>query len=247
MLRVMWKLSFIKLDEEENSALKDAVLRMNRDLVTTSMREPGSVFRSEHERVHAEIESRRTPEHSLDIGPFLEAAASGDAIAHEKAIEAALLYYLTRANSETERVFGGWDYVSHQVAASPFKPPDWMDKMDVFGATFIPGYAPSLSRLLVMELKRDVADEQFVQQVMKYVDWVRSEYAHEDYSLIQAFLVAYDFTQAAKDEHQRSIRRYTVGRRPIVSKEWSNLSLVSYRYDPSRRRLRFDVVAAPPS
>jgi hypothetical protein len=121
-----------------------------------------------------------------------------------------------------------------------------MDKIDVFGAAFIEGHAPSVSRLLVAELKKDVAGAAFVEQVMKYVDWVKDEYAHQDYSHIKAFLVAYDFDAAALEQHRESaVRIYTDGRRPPVSKEWRDLTLVRYRYAPNTERLEFEVVAQP--
>jgi hypothetical protein len=51
-------------------------------------------------------------------------------IKHEMALEAGVVFELsTNPNS----IFGAWDYVSHQVIASPFKAIDYMDKMDVFG------------------------------------------------------------------------------------------------------------------
>jgi hypothetical protein len=239
MLRVMWKLSFIKLDYEENAALKDVLLRANRHSIPGVEASEGSWT-----RVHAEIASRRTPRNDLQLAPMLSAVASHSVLRSEKAIEAAFLYYLTNRDAATSQVFGNWDYVSHQVAASPFKPPDWMDKIDVFGARFIPGHAPVLAGLLVAELKKDIANGAFVEQTMKYVDWVKDEYAHLDYSLIRAFLVASDFDQSALTQHQDfAVRRYTVGRRPPRSEEWRDLTLVRYTYDATAERLDFQVVA----
>jgi RecB family endonuclease NucS len=121
-----------------------------------------------------------------------------------------------------------------------------MDKIDVFGAAFVRGHAPSLARLLVLEIKKGKAGRAFVEQVMKYVDWVKEEYAHSDYSLIRAFLVAYDFDDSAIEQHQEAaVRRYTVGRRQPESKEWRDLTLVKYRFDPAERRISFEVAASP--
>ena len=47
-------------------------------------------------------------------------AADEDKIKHEMAIEAALCDVLGKEDNGTP--FGTWDYVSHQVAAAPFKP-----------------------------------------------------------------------------------------------------------------------------
>ena len=179
MLRVMWKLSFIKLDYEENAALQDVLLRANRQSIPREGASEGSWT-----QVHADIAIRRTSQNDLQLAPMLSAVASQSVLRSEKAIEAAFLYYLTNGDAPTTQVFGDWDYVSHQVAASPFKPPDWMDKIDVFKQV-IPNHAPVLAGLLVAELKKDVANGAFVEQTMKYVDWVKDEYAHLDYSLVR--------------------------------------------------------------
>jgi hypothetical protein len=245
MLRVLWKLSFIKLDFEENAALKDVLLRANREVFGSSDVANATVA-STWKTVHKKLASKRTAQHQLDVSPMLKHASSGDGLRSEMALEAAVIQYLTARDAETEAILGSWDYVSHQVAASPFKPPDWMDKVDVFGAAFIAGHAPSIDRLLVAELKKGVASATFVEQVMKYVDWVKDEYAHQDYSHIRAFLVAYDFDTSAIKQHASSaVRVYTVGRRPPVSKEWRELTLVRYRYDADAERLRFEVAASP--
>ena len=48
------------------------------------------------------------------------------------AIEAGLIHQLSINDPHTCDLFGEWDYLSHQVIASPFKPIDYMDKMDLF-------------------------------------------------------------------------------------------------------------------
>ena len=194
---------------------------------------PRVVLGAMHGKIHADIARRRTAKHDLQISPMLSVAASQSRLRSEKAIEAAFLHYLTVRDQQTTSIFGEWDYVSHQVAASPFKPPDWMDKIDVFGASFIPGHAPVLSALLVAELKKDVAGSSFVEQTMKYVDWVKDEYAHLDYSLIRAYLVASDFDASALSQHKEyAVRRYTVGRRPPRSEKVGGVDLSPIHVQP---------------
>ena len=48
------------------------------------------------------------------------------------AIEAGLIHQFSINDPHTCDLFGEWDYLSHQVIASPFKPIDYMDKMDLF-------------------------------------------------------------------------------------------------------------------
>src|SRR5260370_10494615 len=66
---------------------------------------------------------------------------------------------------------------------------DYMDKMDLFGYSYVPGFKPTKSRFLVCEIKRDAAHLEDIDQLMKYVDWVRDEYCYGDYAMIRAFLV----------------------------------------------------------
>lgn len=37
------------------------------------------------------------------------------------------------------------------------------------------------------------ANDDVIDQIMKYVDWINQEYAHGDYSMIEAYVVAADF------------------------------------------------------
>jgi RecB family endonuclease NucS len=96
------------------------------------------------------------------------------------AIEAALMEILS---NEKDSIFGSWDYISHQVVASPFKPIDYMDKMDMFGFRYIKGFE-TISKYLTIEIKKDAAKKDVIDQVMKYVDWINEEYAYGDYGMI---------------------------------------------------------------
>jgi hypothetical protein len=148
------------------------------------------------------------------------------------AIEGGILHQLSAKDPDICAVFGDWDYLSHQVIASPFKPIDYMDKMDLFGYSYVPGFRPTKSRFLVGEIKKDAAGIQDVDQLLKYVDWVRDEYCFGDYSMITAFLVAYEFNQGTV-RHARRVgtRRYVAGVRPAQSLEWNDLRLVKYSFN----------------
>lgn len=76
-------------------------------------------------------------------------------------------------------IFGSWDYVSHQVIASPFKAIDYMGKMDVFGYRYIKNY-DTVSKYLLIEIKKDSATIEVIDQLMKYNDWINQEYANGD-------------------------------------------------------------------
>lgn len=243
MLRANWKVSFIKFDDEEDQAFLDALLRANEDVAPQDEADEDVVF-PWSESAHQHIAARATEAHHLSAGPLMGACANGTVLGHEMAIEAGILFQLAEGEVHTTDVFGEWPYLSHQVMASPFKPIDWADKMDLFGQAPIPGHPRTVARYLVGEVKKDVAQVADVQQVMKYVDWVKDQYAHGDYSMVRAFLVAHDFAVPAIQQlSEVAERAYTVGRRPPKTARWNNLHLVRYRYDASIRRLRFERVA----
>ena len=242
MLRVFWKLSFIKFDDEENQAFRDIILKRNQELLSTSEQQDG-VFQFEPAR--APIADRLSAEYAFGRGmeTIVSACADGDRLRHEMAIEAGIAHQLATQDADSCSVFGTWDYVSHQVVASPFKPVDYMDKMDLFGYAYIPGFKPTRSRFLVCEIKRDAARLEDIDQLMKYVDWVRDEYCFGDYAMIRAFFVAYEFDPNAV-EHKRIVgaRKYTVGVRPARSLEWNAVKLVRYAFNPASKQIDFTVI-----
>lgn len=242
MLRVFWKLSFIKFDDEENQAFRDIILKRNQGVLSTS-RQGNGVFEFEPSRT--QFTRRLSAEYAFEHGmsAVLSGSAVGDRIRHEMAIEAGVVHQLSIEDDDTCDVFGNWDYLSHQVVASPFKPIDYMDKMDLFGYSYVPGFKPTKSRFLVCEIKRDAARLEDINQLLRYVDWVKDEYCYGDYSMIRAFFVAYDFDPEAV-EHKQTVgmRRYTVGVRPAQSLEWSDVRLVRYAFNSVSNRIDFRFV-----
>lgn len=222
MLRTMWKVSFIKIDDEEDKALQDVILKRNEYCLETG-EDVFSFNGNDQKRIEKNIETV----HRLTTYNLLLNAKDGTKIKHEMAIEAALCSILGKDNNT---VFGKWDYVSHQVAASPFKPVDYMDKMDIFGYRYIKGYK-TISKYLVIELKKDEATIDVVDQVMKYVDWINQEYSHGDYSMIEAYIVAADFSDNVIDKKKTTcIRNFTKGYRPSEACTWTNCKLIKYEY-----------------
>lgn len=243
MLRVFWQVSFIKVDDEENKAFQDVILKANQKALENPDKE--KIFPSNYQNFHSLLRKKiaKMPSaYTLKPDDILVSCANGQKLKHEMALEAGLLYQLFNKEPNTIKVFGSWDYLSHQVIASPFKPVNYMDKMDVFGYAFIPGYQ-TVAKYLVVELKKDNAASEDIEQVMKYVDWIKDEYAYGDYGMINAFLLVYDFekdvVQYAKEV---GLRKYTIGRRPSKSITWRNLELVRYRFDQRNCIINFEKV-----
>lgn len=234
MLRAFWKLSFIKIDDEENKALKDIILKRNEQyIIGVDGKFPFSNY------LHKEMSSKITIDYALNSKNILIYSSDIDKIKHEMAIEAHIVDIIA---NDSNSIFGPWDYVSHQVIASPFKPIDYMDKMDVFGYRFIPGFS-TISKYLLVEIKKDNASKDAIDQIMKYVDWINQEYTFGDYSMIYAFLIAYDFSREVIDYRNEICKRnFTKGRRPTIPDIWENVKLIKYRYNPSTLTLDFSEV-----
>lgn len=243
MLRAFWKLSFIKFDDLENQAFRDVILNKNK--VSISVGGSSIIDTSERSVTHNEILKKVTSgNYSLDAKPFLRTIYNPNgSIRHEMAIEAEILSLLSSGNEEAIEIFGRWDYLTHQVIASPFKPIEYMDKIDIFGYSYMTDLFPTVSNFLVVEIKKDKAVKKDLLQLMKYVDWVKEEYAHRDYSRISAFLVAFDFEPSLISElKDLSTRNYIVGYREPENMGWNNVKLVSYAYSDIDHSLIFSEV-----
>lgn len=226
MLRAFWKVSFIKIDDEENSALKDIILKRNEEFIGI----PSKTY-SFCEDTHQSILNKLDYTYKLTSTNILNSCTINTTLKHEMALELGIIDILS---SNPNSIFGKWDYISHQVIASPFKPIDYMDKMDIFGYKFIPGFS-TISKYLIMELKKGVASIDAVIQVMKYVDWVNKEYSFGDYSMIEAYVIASDFSPDVIDyAKQVGIRNFTRGIRPTIPFTWKSLHLVNYSYENNK-------------
>jgi len=239
MIRAFEKLSFIKLDDVEAYCMLDVLLsRLHSSNQIGSEQE----IQKSHQRVEMALNATYLPNPSnLLIGNI----NSDNSISQEMAIESHLLWQLTsKAQATTIDIFGEWDYISHQVVASPQKGNIWMNKMDIFAYSYLnlPKVKEKVKeRYCVIELKKDAAIIQDVDQVLKYVDWIKDEYAGNNYSSIKAFLVAYEFDESIIEHVKKYVvRNYQAGR-PIRNLTWHDLTLVSYKYNPSTKFIDFHI------
>jgi hypothetical protein len=240
MVRALEGRSFVKLGDEENQALRDAILRANQEVLAAGG-SAGGVFKDGHQAEHKRVRSElHNGGHELGVRQVVAKCRNGRKLTHEMAIELAVLDQLNRQERSAVSAFGKWDYLAHQVLASPFKPLRYADFIDVFGYAHIPGHPPTIARYLVVEIKAGRAKTQDVWQLLRYVDWVKDEYAYGDYSMIDAYLLANSFSEEATQYVRSSPKRfYTVQRRPARSGSWDKVSLVSYQFEDATGRLKF--------
>ncbi len=122
MLRAFWKVSFIKLSDEENASLKEIfLLRRQRETAAQT-----GIF-PERNDIHNAIAAKVLDRYLIKPADMLQTCIFGSRVKHEMALEAAVVYDLCH---NRVHALGAWDYVSHQVIASPFKPIDYMAPAD---------------------------------------------------------------------------------------------------------------------
>ncbi|MBS1917920.1 MAG: hypothetical protein JST87_16745 [Bacteroidetes bacterium] len=240
MLRFIQNVSFIKVDDEENQALKNIILKRNIEAVVNP--NEANTHNSGFENIHEEINQRITNNHSLNLSELLNPFVHEGKLRHEMLVEIAILDQIQNSDHETIELFGQWDYLSHQVAASPFKPVAYIDKIDIFGFKYLENLYPTIEKYLVIEVKKGEATIEDVAQLMKYIDWVKNEYSSGDYSLIRSFLVANSFNQNINQSIDEIIlRNFIYGSRPSIPKTWNDVTLVSYNYNQDIGKLNFAI------
>lgn len=217
-LRTFWKKSFTKINDEENNSLKEFILLRNQN-------NPNAYAYSENFQ-NKNKDKFQNKNYLLSYEPILDFATTQDnKIKHEMALESAIVLELS--NNENS-VFGNWDYISHQVEASPFKPIDYMDKIDVFGYRFLPN-TKIVCKYLIIENKNEEATIEVAEQISKYVDWVVKNYAYGNYEMVEAYIVAPSFSNDLLINGKSIVeRKYIISSHPVENKMWNDLNFVSY-------------------
>jgi hypothetical protein len=243
-LPVFWKRSFIQIEDDEARVLTDLLFQKNREFLWEDIKE---MF---HPMVKVQ-DVRRSADEKATMGDYdfrpqrivqkyiKRDGGRAGSLSQEAALQAWLVFGLQERTPALESVFGRFDVIMNQVPASPFKPPDWMDKMDIFGYqtdSFAEGFAPTITGFKIIEVKRETNQELArngpsnpIDQTMKYVDWVAHHRAGGDYSLVKAYLITKEFVDVDRlYASENAKRNYVLPRRPYNSRKWNQLTLVSY-------------------
>ena len=236
VLRAFEGLSFIKIDDEENRALREFISLVNKPSHDDINENTFSFSSNLQSRLLAEDLTAFT----MDIGNALSNAENREYVLSEMLIEGALLQGLSAG---TTTAMGPWDYLTHQLIASPFKPLQYIDKIDVFGYRFSQHYQDEpklITKYLLVEMKKDVINRAALEQTMQYVDWICNEYASGDYSKIEAFVVgdraARNIDESIEDICQRS---YIAETHPAKPEKWNNIKIVQYFIEENA--VRFEI------
>lgn len=246
MLPALQGTSFTKFDDKEDEALFQAIMSKNKQTFMKG-NPPELAFRWDGGETHRKLASNPDlPKRLVSAIPLAIAKGMPQAkrLVHEGALEAILIEKLASKDPATVEVFGDVDYLNHQVIASPKKPVEFSDWMDIFGTKMVSGLNGVVNYHVLVELKDEAATLDVVDQVMKYVDWVNRDYCKGEYSLIRAFIVASDFSDDVKTHAKKfCIRNYTVGFKPSEHRLWNDLKLIKYQFDPKTQTLSLKAVA----
>lgn len=226
VLRAFQDVTFIKIDDEENRALKECIYLKNRN--SKNYLEFSS---EEHDRI-----SKYNLENYV-INPekvlLKEYNDETQEVSLEMLLEAWMVDKINKEGFEGK----SYDYVTHQVIASPFKPLSYIDKMDIFAYRFLeryPDVEKPIEQYLVIELKKSKANEELPLQLMRYVDWISKEYASGDYSLIKAIAIAKEYKKGMqKVLDEECTRSYLSNTHPNKTSIWNDLKLYQYYLDES--------------
>lgn len=258
-LRVIQGRTFIKLDDEEAMALFSVLHRRNVSAKQIGDFDwtPPCFDKSVHES--AKLKLVQSPEnYSFTIESILASYQpwNGTGIQEEMAVEAAVVDFLTKHKENT--IFDKLSFVTHQVSASPAKPVEYMEWMDVFGYGVseyllnqgIPVQF-AIDKYYVMEIKRDAitlpvpkrgketaqmrASKAIANQLMKYVDWIAKNYASGNYPMVKGVLIANGFDDNFIEYCKSTcVRNYNDGYRDSTPAVWNAFELIKYTFDGTK-------------
>lgn len=136
--------------------------------------------------------------------------------------------------------------VYHELAASPPKPPVWADKIDIMVAARYSADVDIHVTYDIIELKIDemsvgpiqTFDKQ-ISQLMKYVDFISSNWCGGNYGAVRAFYIARGYSrQAIKEIEMAKERGYTITRNYVLNprerqptRKWDGLNFLKYEWN----------------
>lgn len=224
-LRFFSGMSFMKLDDVESDAIKNVIARKNEQYLLERAVEQHFDFNPETHKMLGERIKENRNVYSLSIFDYIKNTVN-ERVTSEYYIEGAIMDLLRDHES---KFLGRWDFVGRQFPASPPKPSEYKESMDLFGYRYVPGFPGAVSKYLIIELKVGTISIEHVQQTMKYVDWICREYTNGDYSMVEAYTIGFDKAEDIEKKVKEIVERnYIIEGHPITNKKWQNLRILSY-------------------
>jgi hypothetical protein len=250
-LRVLSGRTFFRLEDSECELLARMLHRLNENVT------PPIGLGADWDSSRLEALKRvLTDDHLFDPRRTVHTATDGNAL-KEAAAQVWVAHGLARRKLDS--VFDPWSYVANLEPASPLKPREYMDEIDLFGYSTFETAGPHAVRYVqryhLVELKGKPGETLIdaVRQAMKYVDWIAHERAAGDYSEIHASVLTSRHGESldphALDEIRKiRLRNYVEPARPYAARDWQKLRLVTFEMKPidrERTDLALNVALAP--
>jgi hypothetical protein len=250
-LRFWEGFSFRALGEAETDLLVQVFLRRFANVPTAPAGVAGQTV--------AQIAGRFDPtlHLPLSIGDMVFADSAlylnGDVFRNEEALHGLLVEALDPLPGRAGSLASGDRLdVFHEVPASPPKPPQWADAIDVMGTSRYPGMPSRAVHYVLIEAKKDSVTgsanyhDQRMSQLMKYVDFLARNYCGGNYAAITAYLVAHEYSTGIMTRHSQVRAKTNLLKRSYVlnpretppSREWDGLALLAYDWDGANKTLK---------
>ena len=222
-LRFFSNRTFMKLDDIESDAIKNIIARKNERYLKSYSKEKHFTY---SDNVHKQIEKRLNDHAELYRLSVFDEIKNVQKVRSEYFLEGAVMDLLRSGKSKN---IGEWDFIGRQYPASPPKPREYVESMDLFGYRYVRGFPGAISKYIVIELKTGTISKEHVQQTMKYVDWISREYTKGDYSMIEAYTIGFDKEDDIDGKIKDIVERnYIIESRPVENKKWQELRILSY-------------------
>lgn len=223
--------SFARLDDFEAAHLAGLIRKSNL---------AGAEYRTRHQNVHRRAAAYlRREDHGfdLDTDALVRQYSEGALVRHEALLEAWLVDALQNRWPLLRSIPGRKErptFLGRQVPASPFKPHEYIDRIDLLAYDIEKPTASSMipitNSYLIAELKKDEATVEDVRQTLKYVDWIAHEHQGGDYAGITALIVSAGYPDSVREiAASEGKRLYVKPRRPYGTETWESLHLMEYR------------------
>lgn len=236
------RVSFARLDDFEAAHLASLIRKANSS---------DTAYPTHHEGVHArarDVLASHPGLFDVDIDSLARQYTEGALIRHEALLEAWLIDAFQNRWELVRSAIGRDEqpaFVGRQVPASPFKPPNYIDKIDLLAYDIQrptpTSPVPVAHSYLVAELKKGDATEDDVRQTLKYVDWVAHKEQGGDYAGICAMMVSAGYPDSVRGVAASEGRReYVRPRRPYDTRTWESLRLVTYEVCDAGAAIRLE-------
>lgn len=241
-LRFFWKRSFVQLDEQETQTIVGTFVRRFQADLDQARGQAGKPDLRWPMRFTDVV--RANPKHHI----LADGTVRPEAVLHGLLIDALKGQPSLLTGSETPTVRN--KAILHEVPASPPKPPEYADRIDLvrirtFGekAANLPHHWDVIeAKAGPVAARKNPAD--VLGQLLKYCDYIAREKCAGDYGAVAGHFVARNFDDRFLDKVVQAAASGRMNRAYVLDphekdalRGWSDITLWSYRWNPAAEEL----------